>query len=113
MAQTSKGAGINHMHQYRFVIEMLERSSVEKDPRGPAGQQVDHEPAVCPCGQEGQSDPGMDWKERGQQDKGGDPRFLLCPGEATSGPLCSVLGSSAHDRQGTAGERLTGVCRGD
>jgi len=32
MAQTSKGAGINHMHQYRFVIEMLERSSVEKDP---------------------------------------------------------------------------------
>lgn len=36
MAQTSKGAGINHMHQYRFVIEMLERSSVEKDP----GQRV-------------------------------------------------------------------------
>ncbi len=31
MAQTSKGAGINHMHQYRFVIEMLERSSVEKE----------------------------------------------------------------------------------
>ena len=101
MAQTSKGVGINHMHQYRFVIEMLERSSVEKDPRGPAGQQVDHEPAVCPCGQEGQSDPGMDWKERGQQDKGGDPRFLLCPGEATSGVLCSVLGFSVQEKQGT------------
>ena len=47
------------------------------------------------------------------QTEEGDPPLLLCPGEATSGPLCSVLGSSAHDRQGTAGERLTGVCRGD
>ena len=47
----------NRMHQYRLGNELLERSSAEKDLRVPkGGQQVDHESAVCPCGQEGQWD---------------------------------------------------------
>ena len=41
------------MHQYRLGDDLLEMSSVEKD------LCVGHEPAVCPCGQEGQWDPGV------------------------------------------------------
>ena len=49
----------NCMYQYRLWDDLLERSSVEKDPGGPGRRQVDHEPAVCPGGQEGQWDPGV------------------------------------------------------
>jgi len=48
-------------------------------PGGPGGQQVVHEPAVCPGGQEGQWDPRVHGKERGWQVEGGDP------------PLCCAL----------------------
>ena len=48
-------------------------------PGSAGGQQVAHEPAVCPCGQGGQRDPGVHSEERGQQVEGGDP------------PLCSAL----------------------
>ena len=65
------------------------------------GQHVGHEPAVCLCGQEDQWYPGVHYKECGQQVKGGDPPALLCPGEATSGVLCPVLGFSVQERQGT------------
>ena len=49
----------NRMHQYRLGAELLERSSVEKGPGCPGGKQVCHEPAVRPCGQEGQWYPGV------------------------------------------------------
>ncbi|KAJ7417273.1 rna-directed dna polymerase from mobile element jockey-like [Willisornis vidua] len=49
----------NPLHQHRLRADLLESSSVEKDLRGPAGQQAVHEPAVRPFGQEDQWDPGV------------------------------------------------------
>ena len=40
------------MYQYRLGADRLERSSAEKALG--VEQEVGHEPAVCPCGQEGQ-----------------------------------------------------------
>ena len=73
----------------------------------------DHEPAVCPGGQEGQWCPGVHWEQRGQQVGGGDPAPLLCPGEATSGVLCPVLGSPVLERLGTTGDGPAEGYKGD
>ena len=53
------------------------------------------------CGQEGQCYPAVHYEKPGQQIKGGDPPPLLCPGQATPGALCPVLGSPAKKRQGS------------
>ncbi|RMC19571.1 hypothetical protein DUI87_03129 [Hirundo rustica rustica] len=47
---------------------------------------------------------GVHQEKYGQQVKGGDPPPLLSPSEAISGVLCSVLGSSEQERQGTTGD---------
>ncbi|PKU44080.1 rna-directed dna polymerase from mobile element jockey-like [Limosa lapponica baueri] len=49
----------NPLHQYRLGADLLESSSAREKPWSPAGQQVDHEVAMCPCGQEGQWSPGV------------------------------------------------------
>jgi len=67
-------------------------------PGCPGGRQVDHEPAVCPGYPEGQWHPGVHQEECGQQDEGGSPPSLLCPGEAPSEILCPVLGSPLQER---------------
>ncbi|KAJ7405711.1 rna-directed dna polymerase from mobile element jockey-like [Willisornis vidua] len=91
------------MHQYRLGVNLLESSSVEKDPGGSGEQQAVHEPEVCPCGQEGQWDPGVHWEEHCQQVKGGDPAPLFSRYEAIFGVLCPVLGSLIQERHGAPG----------
>jgi len=85
------------MHQYRLGADLLESSSGEGS-GCPGGQQVDHEPAVCPGCQEGQWDPGVHQEKCGQQVEGGSPPPLLCPSEAPSGVLHPVLGSPVQER---------------
>lgn len=67
------------LHKYSFGADLLDSISVEKDlwdqvdtkltvshhylcrkgSMGPGGHQVDREPSMCPCGQEGQGYPGL------------------------------------------------------
>ena len=66
-----------------------------------------------PCGQEDQWRSGVHCTDCGQQGKGGDPPPVVCPGEATRGALCAILGSSVQERQGTAGESPGEGCKDD
>ena len=68
------------------------------------GRQVNHEPAVCPVCQESQWDPGVHQEECGQQDERDSSSPLHCPGEASSGVLCPVLGSLVQERWRATGE---------
>lgn len=45
--------------------------------------------------------------------KGGGPAPLLCPGEASSGVLCVVLGSLAQDGHGTSAVSPEKACEDD
>ena len=60
-------------------------------------QPAEHEPAVCPGGQEGQQHPGLYQKQCGQQDQGSDCPPVLSTGEAAPRILCSVLGPSLQE----------------
>lgn len=51
---------------------------------------------MCPGGQEGHG--ALGWMEHSWQGGRGAPPALLCAGEATSGALGAVLGSSLQDR---------------
>ncbi|RMC04466.1 hypothetical protein DUI87_18911 [Hirundo rustica rustica] len=93
----------NPKHQHRLGCP-TEGQLCGEGPGSLGGSQGDSEAAVCPCGQEAQWGPGLHWEECGQQVRGADPPALLGPGEATSGVLCPVLGSSIPERQGAPGE---------
>ena len=68
-----------------------------KGPGGAGLQPAEHEPAVCPGGQEGQRHPGSDQQWCGQQEQGGYRAPVLASGEAVPRVLRSVLGPSLQE----------------
>ncbi|TRZ20117.1 hypothetical protein HGM15179_006972 [Zosterops borbonicus] len=80
----------NPLQFYRLGLVWLDSAQAERD----LGVLVtaEHEPAVCPGGQEGQRHPGLDQEWCGQQEQGGHSSPVLGTGEGTPGVLCPVLG---------------------
>ncbi|NXL01855.1 SAPC2 protein, partial [Mesembrinibis cayennensis] len=67
---------------------------------------AEHEPAVCPGGQEGQRHPGLCQERCGQQEQGRDRPPVLGTGEAAPRIPCSALGPSPPEGAGGAGAFL-------
>ncbi|PKU38094.1 rna-directed dna polymerase from mobile element jockey-like [Limosa lapponica baueri] len=87
----------NPLQCYRLGAEWLELPG-RKGAGGVGRLWADHEPAVCPAGQEGQQHPGLNQKQCGQQDQGSDCPPVLATGETPPRVLCPVLGSSLQER---------------
>ncbi|RMC22456.1 hypothetical protein DUI87_00770 [Hirundo rustica rustica] len=83
----------NPLQCYRLGTVWLDSAQEERD-LGALVTAAEHEPAVCPGGQEGQWHPGLDQEWCGQQEQGGHSSPVLCTGEATPRVLCPVLGPS-------------------
>lgn len=66
-------------------------------------QQVESEPALCPCSKEGHQYSGLHKEESWEQAKVDNPLPLLTTAKATAGVLCAVLGHKST-RDGTTGE---------
>jgi len=66
----------NPIHQHRLRAGPAGEQLCAEGPGCPGGQQVDHEPAVCPACQGGQWHSGVHQEECGQQDEGGSPSPL-------------------------------------
>ena len=60
----------------------LDSAQAERD-LGVLVQPTEHEPAVCPGGQEGQWNPGLYEEQCGQQEQGGRSSPVLSTGEGT------------------------------
>ncbi|RMC13387.1 hypothetical protein DUI87_10922 [Hirundo rustica rustica] len=72
----------NPLQCYRLGKVWLDSAQEERD-LGVLVAAAEHEPAVCPGGQEGQWHPGLDQEWCDQQEQGGHSSPVLCTGEAT------------------------------
>ncbi|RMC15060.1 hypothetical protein DUI87_07240 [Hirundo rustica rustica] len=72
----------NPLQRYRLGTVWLDSAQEERD-LGALVTAAEHEPAVCPGGQEGQWHPGLDQEWCGQQEQGGHSSPVLGTGEAT------------------------------
>lgn len=86
--------------------KLTKRQTILQDLVGPGEHQGGHESAMCPCGKGGKWYPGLPWDKHCPQVEAHDPSPLLCPGEATSGVLGPLLGSSVPRRHGHTGDNL-------
>ncbi|RMC12534.1 hypothetical protein DUI87_10054 [Hirundo rustica rustica] len=72
----------NPLQRYRLGTVWLDSAQEERD-LGVLVPAAEHEPAVCPGGQEGQWHPGLDQEWCGQQEQGGHSSPVLGTGQAT------------------------------
>jgi len=101
------------MERSPWLVGTGARAGLEKDVQGSRGggikricclQPPSDELVGLPPSQQEEDIPGTAWgeamhqEECGQQVKGGSPPPLLCPGEAPSAVLCSVLGCPVQER---------------
>ncbi|RMC13227.1 hypothetical protein DUI87_10761 [Hirundo rustica rustica] len=66
----------NPLQHYRLGKAWLDSAEEERD-LGVLVTAAEHEPAVCPGGQEGQGHPGLDQEWCGQQEQGGHSSPVL------------------------------------
>ncbi|RMC10099.1 hypothetical protein DUI87_12897 [Hirundo rustica rustica] len=72
----------NPLQRYRLGKVWLDSAQEERDLGVPVTA-AEHEPAVCPGGQEGQWHPGLDQEWCGQQEQGGHSSPVFSTGQAT------------------------------
>ena len=88
----------NPMHQYRLGADLLESSSVERDLDVLVEDRLTMSQQCALAAKKDNGILGCIRRSVGQQVEEGSPSPLHCPGEASSGVLCSVLGYAVQER---------------